>query len=336
MIDPLLLLLISDILWLLLLHRMLNLLDVRLALMLDVLLCCLLLLKVRLSLRLLWLLLVRNSPVLSNLLNLHRFGSGHGLRWLLEGIIHHEVRVFLCQDPLNNLVSHPVVSHQSLARILCDIITALEGTLVRLVGDQGDVFEELLLQVFITHVLPEGIPGRELHLTVSEGTLDHGLTVVLTAGRAAPLVPSLGRSAGRHLRLRDVAAHYLSTDGFLHLLVSHSVVADHGRHLLVLVRTERALVGRVARRWQELGQVRLVVSLGQVTVEITGLASLHGIAVNTEDPEGSFAAGSRGLDVLVTGGNIFRHFLRSHRPSLAGSAGCGLRLLAAHKFSRLN
>ena len=149
----LLLLLISDILLLvLLLHLVLYLLYVWLALMLDILL------RLRLRLSLLSLLL-RDPPVLRNLFNLDRFRSGHRLGRLLEGIIDHEVWVLLSQDSLNNFVSHPVVSDQSLSGVLGHIVTTLEGTLVGLVGAKGDVLQQLLLQMLVTHVLPESVSG---------------------------------------------------------------------------------------------------------------------------------------------------------------------------------
>ena len=84
----------------------------------------------------------------------------------------------------------------------------------------------------------------------------------------------------------------------------HSEVSDHGRHLLVLIGTHGTLVGRVARRREELGEVGLVVSLRQVTVEVTGLLGLHRVAVDTEDTIGTLAARSWGLDVLISCGHI--------------------------------
>ena len=69
-------------------------------------------------------------------------GSGHRLVGRVgEWIIGHEPRELLIQNCLNNFVSHPIVSHQSLARIFCDILTVLEWTLVGLVGNQRDVLE---------------------------------------------------------------------------------------------------------------------------------------------------------------------------------------------------
>ena len=76
---------------------------------------------------------------------------------------------------MHNFVSHAIVPHQGLPRVLGDIVAVLEGTVVWLVGDQGDVLQQLLLEVLVTHVLPEGIPRSELHLTVGVGALDADL-----------------------------------------------------------------------------------------------------------------------------------------------------------------
>ena len=151
-------------------------------------------------------------------------------------------------------MSHPVVSDERLSGVLGHVVTALEGALVGLVGDQRDVLEELLLEMFVTHVLPEGVSSGELHLALTEGALDHQGVVggVVDASLVACCILTLGGSTRRHLRLGNVAADNLVTDGFLHLFVSHAVVPDHGRHLLVLVRAEGTLVRRVARLRQEL------------------------------------------------------------------------------------
>ena len=84
----------------------------------------------------------------------------------------------------------------------------------------------------------------------------------------------------------------------------HSEVSDHGRHLLVLIRTHGTLVGRVARWREELSEVGLVVSLCQVAVEVAGLLGLHCVAVNTEDTIWTLAARSWWLDVLISCGHI--------------------------------
>ena len=110
---------------LLVMLNMLHLLNVWLTLMLNVLLWRLL----RLLLNLLRILLCRH----------HGLGSGKNLRRLGKRIIVQELWKLLTQDPMNNFVSHAIMPDQGLPRVLGDVVTVLEGAVVGLVGDYGDV-----------------------------------------------------------------------------------------------------------------------------------------------------------------------------------------------------
>ena len=146
---------------LLVMLNMLHLLNVWLTLMLNVLLWRLL----RLLLNLLRILLLRY----------HGLGSGKNLRRLGKRIIVQELWKLLTQDPMNNFVSHAIMPDQGLPRVLGDIVAVLEGAVVWLIGDEGDVLEQLFLEVLVTHVLPEFISHSELNLTVGVGALDADL-----------------------------------------------------------------------------------------------------------------------------------------------------------------
>ena len=117
---------------LLVMLNVLHLLNVGPTLMLNVLLwlrMMLLLLLLRLLLNLLWILLLRH----------HGLGSGKNLRRLGKRIIVQKLWKLLTQDPMDNFVSHTIVPDQGLPRVFGDVVTVLEGAVVGLVGDQGDV-----------------------------------------------------------------------------------------------------------------------------------------------------------------------------------------------------
>ena len=109
--------------------NVLYLLNVWPTLMLNVLLWLRMMLLLRLLLNLLRILLLRH----------HGLGSGNNLRRLGKRIIVQELWKLLTQDPMDNFVSHTIVPDQGLPRVLSDIVAVLEGAVVWLVGDQGDV-----------------------------------------------------------------------------------------------------------------------------------------------------------------------------------------------------
>lgn len=152
-------------------------------------------------------------------------GSDWSFGWLCKGIIVHKVGELLSEDALHHLVSHAIVPHQSLPGVLGGVVTVVIGTLVWLIGHQRDVLEQVLLEVLVTHVLPECIPCSELQVTVREGTLDHHLTLVIVS--LGGLLHHRHRLSG-HLGLRNVPPHNLCANGLLHLLMSHPIVSDHG------------------------------------------------------------------------------------------------------------
>ena len=140
----LLLRILLDISMLLMIHLLLlriMLLILRMLLLLDLLLNMLNLLNVRLTLMLNVLLLLRMLWKLLLLILRHRtsmdwLGSGNRLVGRVgEWIICHETRKLLIKYGLDNLVCHPIMSHQSLTGIFGDILTVLEWTLVWLVGN---------------------------------------------------------------------------------------------------------------------------------------------------------------------------------------------------------
>ena len=76
---------------------------------------------------------------------------------------------------MHNFVSHAIVPNHHLPPVLVDKVAVLEGAVVWLVRECGDVLQQLLLKVLVTYVLPEDRPHSELHLTVREGALDTNL-----------------------------------------------------------------------------------------------------------------------------------------------------------------
>ena len=114
---------------LLIMLNMLNPLYVWLTLMLNVLLCLGVMLMLLLRLDLLRILLLLH----------YRLRSRNHLGRLGKRIVVQELWELLTQDPMHNFVSHAIVPHQGLPRVLGDIVAVLEGAVVWLVGNQRDV-----------------------------------------------------------------------------------------------------------------------------------------------------------------------------------------------------
>lgn len=192
----------------------------------------------------------------------------------------------------------------------------------------------MFFQVFVAHVLPEGIAGRELHVTISVGTLDtdwwrwtrrtqyclawwwwwfiHWLGFRNLWLRRHHPVGILGWPTRGHLSLRDILSNYgemFGSNCFFNLLVGNAKVTNHRGHFFVLIWAEWASVRGVSRCRQVLRQESLVVSLGQVSVKVTRLPSLYSIAVDAEDAVRSTGARFRWKDVLVSLWHIVRCLL---------------------------
>ena len=78
-------------------------------------------------------------------------------------------------------MSHTIVSHQRLSRVLGGVLTVVIRAVEGLVGHQGDVLEQVLLEMLVTHVLPERVPGAELKITVIKWTPHQHMTTIIDA-----------------------------------------------------------------------------------------------------------------------------------------------------------
>ena len=83
-----------------------------------------------------------------------------------------ELGKLLAQQGLHHLVGHSVVADKGLPRVLGVVSAAVSRALVWLGRRVWYLTQQLLFQVLVAHVLPEGVARAELHITVVIRTLD--------------------------------------------------------------------------------------------------------------------------------------------------------------------